>query len=238
MYRGIWCRGGPETREKGIILSMSFTTIFFDLDDTLYPSYNGLWKAIRDRINTFMVERLSISAEETPSLRRSYYETYGTALRGLQVHYQVDPDEYLAFVHDLPLSSFLQPDPRLNELIDRLPQRKWIFTNADSAHARRVLEALNLSSCFEGIVDVRATGFACKPQLKAYRRAMYIAGEENPGCCVLIDDAHRNLLPARRLGFCTVLVGSTAPNPAACHSISSVHDLLNVMPGLVRGKSN
>ena len=29
---------------------MRFSTLFFDLDDTLYPSENGLWQAIKERI--------------------------------------------------------------------------------------------------------------------------------------------------------------------------------------------
>ena len=40
------------------------TTLFFDLDDTLYPSASGLWEAIRQRMTTYMEERLGFSADE------------------------------------------------------------------------------------------------------------------------------------------------------------------------------
>jgi hypothetical protein len=83
--------------------SMNYSTIFFDLDDTLYPKTSGLWGAIRERMGVFMVERLGLPAEEVPIIRKTYFETYGTTLRGLQIHYHVNSDEYLSYVHDLHL---------------------------------------------------------------------------------------------------------------------------------------
>jgi putative hydrolase of the HAD superfamily len=191
---------------------MPYTTLFFDLDDTLYPATTGLWHAIRDRMSEFMVERLGLSVDEVTALRRVYYETYGTTLRGLQKHFQVDADEYLAYVHDLPLDRYIQPNPSLAELIESLPQRKWVFTNADDAHARRVLVALGLAGCFQGIADVRALHFYCKPEREAYQRALALAGEINPRRCVLFDDSPRNLAPATRLGVTTVLVSASEPD--------------------------
>ncbi len=70
---------------------------------------------------------------EIPAIRRHYFETYGTTLRGLQKHHQVDTDDYLAYVHDLPLEQYIQPNPALHDLLVSLPQRRFIFTNADAA---------------------------------------------------------------------------------------------------------
>jgi putative hydrolase of the HAD superfamily len=211
---------------------MSYTTLFFDLDDTLYPSEAGLWEAIRVRINRYMCERMRIPPDEASALRRHYYETYGTTLRGLQIHYQIDPDDFLAYVHDLPLNAYLQPDPALRALLLALPQPKWIFTNADVAHAGRVLAGLGLEGCFQGIIDVRARGFVCKPQPEAYPQALRLAGESEPGRCVFFDDAPRNLAPARALGIYTVLVGTALSDPSACLSVRRLHDLPGLLPGV------
>lgn len=212
---------------------MHFKTLFFDLDDTLYSSENGLWLAIRERMGRYLVERMGFPEEEVPALRRRYFETYGTTLRGLQINHLVDTDEYLAYVHDLPLMEFIQPAPELRELILSLPQPRWIFTNADSAHAGRVLSILGLDGCFTGIIDVRRLGFACKPEPEAYRQALQLAGESDPARCVMFDDSTRNLAPARAMGFTTVLVHPGAqPDPAACLSISSLLDLPQAFPDL------
>src|SRR5688572_30235354 len=133
---------------------MRFTTIFFDLDDTLYPSSTGLWPAIKDRMNLYMCERLGIPEKDVPQLREQYFKMYGTTLRGLQERHHVDMQDFLAFVHDLPLIDYLKPDPTVRDIIASLPTRNLIFTNADANHARRVLTALKLDDLFETIVDV------------------------------------------------------------------------------------
>jgi putative hydrolase of the HAD superfamily len=211
---------------------MQFSSVFFDLDDTLYPSTNGLWEAIRERMNQYMEEVLQFPVDQIPTLRRHYFMTYGTTLRGLQIHHHVDAEEFLAYVHDIVLSSYLQPDPELRSLILSLPQKKWIFTNADWAHAGRVIAELGLEGCFDGIIDVRSSGFLCKPQPEAYRSALARAGETDTSRCVFLDDSPRNLAPATELGFTTVLVGTDQTDPAACLSIRSILDLPCSLPQL------
>lgn len=213
---------------------MAFTTLFFDLDDTVYANTTGLWPAIRARMGKFMHERLGLAEAEVPALRRSYFETYGTTLRGLQIHHQVDADEYLAYVHDLPLEDYIGPDEALRNLLLSLPEQKWIFTNADADHARRVLKILQVGDCFSGIVDLRATGFACKPEPEAYRLALELAGEQDARRCVMLDDSPSNLASARAMGLFTILVGARDPNPSADRAVESLSELPNAVPELWR----
>jgi putative hydrolase of the HAD superfamily len=208
--------------------------LFFDLDDTLYSPQNGLWLAIRDRMRRYLIERMGFSPEEVDALRQEYFVTYGTTLRGLLINHpeRIDADEYLAFVHDIPLQEFIQPNPSLRDLLLSLPQRRWIFTNSDDRHALRVLNVLGVRDCFEGIIDIRALGYTCKPVEDAYHRALALTGEKHPGRCIMFDDSPRNLAPARALGFYTVLVGDDKPDPSACHSITSLQELPEALPEL------
>jgi len=209
-----------------------FTTIFFDLDDTLYPSTTGVWQAIRERMVLYMERKMGLPPDEVAELRRRYYEIYGTTLRGLQLHHQIDTDEFLAFVHDLPIKQMVQPDPDLREMLLALRVPKFIFTNADTDHAGRILDALGVADCFDGINDLRARNFYCKPDLEAYRRVMAQSGETAPQNCLYLDDATRNLIPARQLGMYAVLVGAREPDPAADITIPRPHDLRRVLPDL------
>ncbi len=122
---------------------MKFTTIFFDLDDTLYPPSTNLWLAIKQRMNDFMRERMNIPVDEIPTLREKYYLQYGTTMRGLQANHEINSDDFLAYVHDLRLQDYLTPDLNQRSVIASLPTRNLIFTNADRSHAERVLTALN-----------------------------------------------------------------------------------------------
>lgn len=194
---------------------MRFTTIFFDLDDTLYPSSTGLWHAIKERMNMYMRDRLCIPETDIPTLREHYFKTYGTTLNGLQKHHQVDKDEYLAYVHDLPLKEYLTPDPSLREIIASLPTRNLIFTNADVAHARRVLKMLELDDLFDMIVDVNTIAPFCKPMPESFAIAMDLADEPDPRKCVMIDDLPRTTRAALNVGMASLLYGSDIPTSDA-----------------------
>ena len=61
-----------------------FHTIFFDLDNTIYPKSSGLMDAIRDRIITYMQVRLGLEMPEILALRQYSLQKYGTTVIGLK----------------------------------------------------------------------------------------------------------------------------------------------------------
>ncbi len=217
---------------------MNWSVLFFDLDDTLYSNTNGLWEAIRGRMTDYLRDPLGFPTNEIQELRQHYFETYGTTLRGLQINHSVDADEYLAYVHDLPLEDYISPDPQLHRLLDSLPQQKWILTNADANHAHRVIDLLGLEDCFAGIIDVRALGFLCKPEKEAYQLALELANCADPARCVLFEDSLRNITPAHKAGFTTVLVGSAETHPCVDYSVRHLNELPQVFPQLWPVKSH
>lgn len=180
---------------------------------------------IRDRIELYMEERLHLCADEIPSLRRYFFDTYGTTLRGLQMTSGVDSEDFLAYVHDVPVEDCLSPNPALKAFIVSLPLRKVIFTNADTRHAKRVLAALDLEGVFDQIIDIHHIAPNCKPQPEAYLKALAVAGESKPETVAVIDDSARNLQTAHSLGFYTALVHSTEPDGQFDQSIYSILDL-------------
>jgi putative hydrolase of the HAD superfamily len=194
---------------------MRFTTLFFDLDDTLYPSSTGLWHAIKGRMNLYMLERLGIPEKDVPLLREQYFKMYGTTLRGLQERHNVDKDDFLAFVHDLSLKDYLTPNPILRDVIASLPTRNLIFTNADVPHARRVLTVLELDDLFDTVVDVNAVAPYCKPMPESFAIAMELADEPDPRKCVMIDDLPRTTRAALNVGMASLLYGCDEPTEDA-----------------------
>ncbi|MBI5822516.1 MAG: pyrimidine 5'-nucleotidase [Chloroflexi bacterium] len=208
---------------------MRFTTIFFDLDDTLYPPDAGLWKAIKERMNSYMRERMDIPEDQIGTLREKYFLQYGTTMRGLQANHKIDSDDFLAYVHDLPLRDYLTPNPMLRSIIASLPTRKLIFTNADISHAQRVLTALELSDLFETIVDVNAVAPYCKPMPESFQIAMNLAGETDPSKCVMIDDIHRTTRAAREAGLFSILAHSSFAEGAANAHLTDWNELKNIL---------
>lgn len=211
-----------------------FHALLLDLDDTVYPADTGLWEAIGDRINRFMVEAVGIDPLQASAIRQQYFERYGTSLNGLRIHHGIDPFDYLRYVHDLPLDQYLTPDAGLRRMLTQLSVPAAIFTNADSAHARRVLRALGVDDLIELIVDIVALEWVNKPQPEAYRKAMALCGVDQAGAYLVVDDQPRNLLPAAALGMATVLVGNAAPMDGIDACIASASDLFEAFPELER----
>ena len=208
---------------------MRFTTIFFDLDDTLYPSNTGLWHAIKERMNIYMRERMGFPEDQIAHIREKYFLQYGTTLRGLQAHHEIDTQDYLAFVHDLPLTDYLTPNPTLRSIIASLPTRNLIFTNADIHHAERVLTILELRDLFEVIVDVNAVSPYCKPMPESFQIAMKLAGETDPSKCVMIDDIHRTTRAAKEAGLFSILYNEEVPIGAADAHLSDWNELRQLL---------
>ncbi len=209
---------------------MKFTTFFFDLDDTLYPQNAGVWEQIGKRINLYLSERMGFRMEDVVKIREKYFREFGTTLRGLQANHHVDMDDYLAFVHDVPLHLYLQPNPALRTALESISGRKFIFTNADSNHAGRVIAAVGLQGLFSGIIDVHTIAPYCKPMPESFQLALEKAGRPDPQTCVLLDDQARITRAARLLGMYTILVGKPAAGEdadAALMQLTDLPDLLN-----------
>ena len=178
----------------------------FDVDDTLYSADCGMWLEIRARINKYMVDRLGVPEAEAQGKRQRYFREYGTSLAGLRYDYpDIDCDEYLTYVHDVPYERYLARDDELVRMLKGVTLAKSVFTNADRAHALNVLSALGVEKHFDVIVDIYATDFVNKPRIGAFN-VLFEVLEAEARECVLLDDQERNLEVARSLGMVTILV--------------------------------
>ncbi len=184
--------------------------ILFDLDDTLYPASAGLMHEISRRMSEYLMNRVGIPASDVDRVRQDYWNRYGTTLRGLYLERHIDAQEFLNFVHDIPIEKFLQPDAKLRAMLDQLSQEKCVFTNSPADHVRRVLSALGVEQFFTRIFDINFIQYESKPTLSAYHKVLS-ALNESAERCALVDDTARNLAPAQALGMKTILVKG---NPA------------------------
>lgn len=192
--------------EKTVSRLKAASVWVFDLDDTLYPRESGLWAQIDKRISAYVKKQLQLDDDdEVKRLRHHFRENYGGALRGLIEEYYVDVDDYLKDVHNIDYST-LKTDPQLANDIANLPGRKFIFTNGDCAHARRVLTHRGLEGCFDGIYDVTFTDFLPKPYRAAYNRFLEHFSID-PEKTAMFEDNLANLATCKELGMTNILVG-------------------------------
>jgi len=209
---------------------MCFKVMLFDLDDTLYPRTSGIWQAIGVRMDDYIIDRLKVDPQEVANLRNELYHQYGTTLRGLREVFGIDESEFLTYVHDIPVDKFLRKDDVLIQTLSQFPQRKVIFTNADTNHAKRVVNQLGIPHLFNQVIDIQAIHPFCKPMSEAYKIAIDLACIDDPEECVMIDDSERNLLTAHELGFFTIRVGSDDRLDFMDAAVPSIYQLPEIIP--------
>lgn len=176
----------------------------FDLDNSLYPASADLFALIDARMGRFLQRLLGCGPDEARTVQKRFFREHGTTLAGLMANHGVQPREFLNYVHDIDLAR-LSADPRLVAALDRLPGRKFVFTNGDETYARRVLDRLGLANAFDGLHDIHAMDYVPKPDPGAYAR-MCERHAIDPRRALMVDDMARNLVPAKALGMVTVWV--------------------------------
>jgi len=181
----------------------------FDLDNTLYPAHCDLFAQIDVRMTDYVGRFLGVDPVEAKRLQKEHYRIHGTTLTGLMKLHDLDPEDYLAFVHDIDLAT-LAPDALLSDALARLPGKRFVFTNGCRNHAARVLERLGLSHLFDAIWDIRAVDYRPKPDANAYRQVLAKSGAL--ACAsAMFDDIARNLVEAHALGLTTVWLKNGSP---------------------------
>jgi putative hydrolase of the HAD superfamily len=120
-------------------------------------------------------------------------------------HADADIADYLFYVHDIPIASYLQPEPELGQMLDAIPLRKAIYTNATSEYGWRVMRTLGVSDRFEQVIGIEEVGLRNKPRRDAFECALGLLGARGEEC-IMVEDAARNLRPAKELGLGTILV--------------------------------
>jgi len=210
--------------------------MLFDLDETLYPPTAGVMEQIRDHIFSYLQTQMGFGPAEADALRRQYLDEFGTTLRGLQIRHGIDPEGYLAYVHNIPLERYLSRNAVLDAALEAIPVEKVVFTNASREHAQRVLGLLGIERHFARIVDVRDLDYQSKPDPDAYRRICGILDVDSEDC-LIVEDNVRNLLPAKAIGMTTVLVrdGAGRPPYGVDLAIERIEEIGLAVAGLLDG---
>jgi putative hydrolase of the HAD superfamily len=191
----------PQRRPRGFD---HVDTWVFDLDNTLYPHHLNLWQQVDERIRAYVASFLKLEREEAFRVQKDYYRRYGTTMRGLMTEHGLDPDDFLAFVHEIDHSP-LTPNPALGAAIELLPGRKLVLTNGTRKHADAVMRRLAIDHHFEDVFDIVAAELEPKPSPPTYDRFLARHGVE-PGKAAMFEDLARNLSIPHALGMTTVLV--------------------------------
>jgi putative hydrolase of the HAD superfamily len=187
------------------------TTWIFDLDNTLYSHEAQVWPQIDDRITLYVANLFGIDAMSARALQKHYYHKYGTTLRALMSEHDIDPHDFMDFVHDID-HRHIELNAALGEAIERLPGRRLILTNGSRRHAEAVAAKIGILDHFEDVFDLADANFTPKPNREAYD--IFLARYAiDPAEAAMFEDIAKNLRAPHELGMTTTLVVPRTTDP-------------------------
>ena len=179
----------------------------FDLDNTLHDASHAAFGPTNRAMNDYIVAHLGIGDDAAADLRRHYWSRYGATLLGLVRHHGVQAAHFLEATHRHPdLESQLRASLHDRAALKRLSGRKYVVTNAPRGYTLRVLRALRLTGCFDGVVSIEdMTMFGelrPKPDARMLAR-LAVRLKARTSDCVLVEDVLENQRSAHRIGMRT-----------------------------------
>jgi putative hydrolase of the HAD superfamily len=165
-------------------------------------------------MTAYLQQHLELDEQAANDLRVHYWQRYGATLHGMMRHHGTDPDHFLWHTHQFPeLPKMVVNEPRLRQVLQRLPGKKLVFSNAPQHYAQAVLKLLRVDDLFIDLFAIEHTRYQPKPKLSGFMRLLN-KHHLNPAQCIMVEDAAENLQAAKRLGMRTVWVNSTQRAPA------------------------
>ena len=173
----------------------------FDLDNTLYSGQTKVFSEVDKKMSAFISEKFNVDLIEAKKIQKEYFYEYGTTLSGLMKKQNINPNEFLEFVHDIDIS-WLPKDNFLREELIKIQEKKYIFSNGSHAHIENVTKQLGIRDLFDGAFDITDANFIPKPHLDPYIKLIE-KFKLDPKQSILIEDIAHNLEQAKKLGMKT-----------------------------------
>ena len=173
----------------------------FDLDNTLYSGQTQVFSEVDKKMSSFISKKFNVDLVKAKEIQKKYFYEYGTTLSGLMNHDNINPQEFLEFVHDIDIS-WLPKDKILREELIKIKEKKIIFTNGSHAHVENVTKQLDIDGLFDGVFDITDANYVPKPHLNPYQELIK-KFDLDPNQSILIEDIAHNLEQAKNLGMKT-----------------------------------
>ena len=175
--------------------------ILFDCDGVLYQDLEAVFGQVSRKMTEYISNKLNVDLKKAKELQTNYFHKYNTSLNGLMIHHEIDPKEFLDFVHDIDLS-FLEKDTALRHELENINLRKFVFTNGSHDHVKHITTTLGIDDQFEGIFDIVDAEYHPKPEAKAFD-LMIEKFKIDPKETLYIEDIAKNLSIGKERGTIT-----------------------------------
>ncbi len=174
----------------------------FDCDGVLYRDLEAVFGQVSKKMTEYIAKKLNLDLKKAKELQVNYFHKYNTSLNGLMIHHDINPSEFLKYVHEINLD-FMEKDLILRKELIKLEAKKFVFTNGSHEHIANITKHLGINDLFDGAFDITDCNYIPKPSIEPYERLIE-KFKINPEESVFIEDIAKNLEPAKKVGMKTV----------------------------------
>ena len=93
--------------------------IIFDCDGVLYKDLDTVFGQVSRRMTEYISKKLNLDLKKAKELQTNYFHKYNTSLNGLMIHHNINPSEFLKYVHEINLD-FMKKDFELRKELLKL----------------------------------------------------------------------------------------------------------------------
>ena len=196
----------------------------FDYDLTLYGTEERyVINSLDHRISLFVQKTVGGDFESAHKIRTDYLERFGTTLAGLMAMNGTDPDDFFDFIHEPEYLTYPKKAPEKLSLLLGLKGPRFVFTNGRHDWSEAGMAHMGIDSAIDGVFDLKQLDWIGKPHDSAYEKMESWLARKLPAKglsmpvdsreIVLLEDSLRNLEPAHRRGWTTILVNPDVDAP-------------------------
>ncbi|WUR04850.1 putative haloacid dehalogenase-like hydrolase [Vairimorpha necatrix] len=197
-----------ENLEKHSINPVNDDYIFlFDIDDTLYKRSEKMKmvekQKFKEAYNHFKLQKPDVPEwEKFLDEKILYAESF-------RIHFNKTCLE-VEKIRACDYKKFITEDKELKNYLKNFQYRSWCFTNGLRCRAEPILEGLNLSDVFEGVIcmddNFSSGSVRGKPQEEMYKFVEDLLKIKNKNKVFFFDDSLDNIETGRKMGWNCYLI--------------------------------
>lgn len=204
----------------------------FDLDGTLYPRTDPLYRAMSSLTKAWFQNQLKISNDCLEGFYAQLQELYPSPLQAIKAH-QLDILSYHEEVFGrLSPERFLTRDEDVRRALKSLKGKRFLVTLASTSYAVRVLDTLGLRDLFS---EIHAPGpsWDTDKKIDAYCGISQAHGFAPSEVCVIGDNLLIDLQDAFVAGYkCLLVAEHQSPAITTVNAIPQISSISAIRKGL------
>lgn len=188
-----------------------FDNYIFDLDATLYRD-NGEVEADCERlVDEFFMARLNLSETDARKKREEILHKFHYEAEAMEPQFGISVKEFMDYICDVNVSH-LPRNPKLEEMLLRLPGERFIYTDSTVKHVHDTLRQIGVrADIFAKIFDAEEAEYNFKYRCEGFEK-FFDKCRIEPHGSVMFEDSLRNLKTAKSFGMTAILISPVPVN--------------------------